>query len=119
MIVELTYEEREFFQQYLETAEWADPPEEDWYTDLDKVTLCPTWEREALLDCLAFYSKFSVFLGHDQIEHAAHDFYLSRNGHGTGFWDDGGENYPTWMAERMQRFSEAMGEHQIMYEEEE
>jgi hypothetical protein len=39
--------------------------------------------------------------------------------HGTGFWDDNGEHYSDWLADKMQAYAEAMGEHQIQYEESE
>tara|TARA_S200002703_G_scaffold53202_1_gene45960 strand:+ start:763 stop:1116 length:354 start_codon:yes stop_codon:yes gene_type:complete len=116
MELELTDAEMSFVDQYIATAEWADPAEPEYYTDPDKVVRCPAWEREAILDCLAFWSKFEVYLA--EPTQAAHDLYLSRNGHGTGFWDDNGENYQSWLAPKMQAFAEALGEHQIQYEEE-
>ena len=120
MIIELTCEELEFVEQYLETAQWADPAEDEWFDDdgvaIGVPVLCPTWEREAIIDCLAFLSKFECYMGEGMIKAAAHDLYLSRNGHGTGFWDNHDLRYPSWLAEKMQRFAEALGEHTTMYD---
>jgi len=118
MELRLTPEEQAFVQQYIETAEWVDPPVEGWYLNLSNVVRCPVWEREAIIDCLHFYSKYEVYLGAEDIEHAAHDLYLSRNGHGSGFWDNSDLRYPMDYAEKMQRTAEAMGEHKIQFEEE-
>jgi hypothetical protein len=117
MELKLTSDELVFVASYIETAEWADSPDDTLCVDPGKVVICPDWEREAVIDCLAFWSRWQCYLS--EPSQAAHDFYLSRNGHGTGFWDDNGEHYPTWLADKMQAYAEAMGEHQIQYEESE
>lgn len=117
MELKLTSDELVFVDSYIETAEWADSPDDTLCVDPGKVVICPDWEREAVIDCLAFWSRWQCYLsGPSQ---AAHDFYLSRNGHGAGFWDDNGEHYSDWLADKMQAYAEAMGEHQIQYEESE
>lgn len=45
------------------------------------------FERESIIDCLAFYSRIELYLPTDSIAQAGHDFWLTRNGHGSGFWD--------------------------------
>ncbi len=70
-----------FVIQYLETAEWADGPEgaSDFY-----------WSPEALeratADCERFIERAGDLVSPDPSQ-AAHDFWLTRNGHGAGFWD--------------------------------
>lgn len=40
-------------------------------------------------DCLSFWRRFGCYIGAADMspEHAGHDFWLTRNGHGAGFWD--------------------------------
>jgi hypothetical protein len=48
-------------------------------------------EREQRAQCREFYDKWSEYYtaqGWDH-EQAGHDFALTRNGHGAGFWDRG------------------------------
>ena len=118
--IELTADERDFVQQYIETALWCDPAEPEFFVDPDKAVPCPYWEREAVIDCLAFYSKFGIYLNGERLDQAAHDLYLTRNGAGTGFWDNYKEcKYPEWLAQSMDAYAKAMGEHMAMYEEDE
>jgi len=79
MQLELTKKEKEFVSHYIDTALWAGN-----CTDygLDEES-----EREAIIDCLAFYSRVCCYLTEGNRTQAAHDFYLSRNGLGSGFWD--------------------------------
>lgn len=42
-------------------------------------------------------------------ESVGHDFWLTRNGHGTGFWDRT-ETVPEWARERMDKLSRCFGE---------
>ncbi len=75
----LTDRETTFLEQYLETAFWV--------ADIEPQELDEDCYREAITDCLAFYSLISCYLNDQNRYQAAHDFYLSRNGHGSGFWD--------------------------------
>lgn len=38
-------------------------------------------------DCVAFQGTHSDDLSDEDDSHAAHDFWLTRNGHGAGYWD--------------------------------
>ena len=80
-----------FLEQYLETALWSsidseDRPLDDLYgiDDIDQETL-----QQALEDCNAFREECESLLdasGLDESEQG-HLFWLTRNGHGAGFWD--------------------------------
>jgi hypothetical protein len=85
-----------FADQYLETAIWADRPEgcdvdEVWPACIPQILEdCHRFQREneELLD--AAYQLFRQDEGNWRlydVTDAGHDFWLSRNGHGTGFWD--------------------------------
>jgi len=85
MKIEMDRKELIFFNAYKEAIHFtdtgdADQPESD-------AELCEVFERESAIDCLAFFSRIRCYLSDDQIEQAGHDFWLTRNGHGTGFWD--------------------------------
>ena len=83
-----------FTRQYLETALWSSTdesrddggdPMDDNYTvdDIDPETV-----SAAQLDCDNFREKAGDLLDeHPDPTMGAHDFWLTRNGHGAGFWD--------------------------------
>lgn len=74
----------QFEQGYIEALFWADTPDgEDWsFTDLH-----PSALERIKNDCARFLNIAGVA---DAVEHnavrAGHDFWLTRNGHGSGFW---------------------------------
>lgn len=57
--------------------------------------LAPEALAEAICDCSEFREKagLAVFSTEWTDEQAGHDFWLTRAGHGCGFWDG---DYPTW-----------------------
>jgi hypothetical protein len=66
---------------YLETALWASEGEdlftgEEYLANLEK-ELEEFWDKTSHL-----YSDEEIEMGHIE-----HDFFLTRNGHGAGFWD--------------------------------
>lgn len=44
-------------------------------------------------DALKFWTRCKCLIDHYAIEQAGHDFWLTRNGHGTGFWDRSDDIY--------------------------
>lgn len=86
----------EFVASYIETALWSSTDESDpsggspidsnyGPDDLDPDT------REAMeRDCAAFVWRIQGLAGleNHSDKQIAHDFWLTRNGHGAGFWDD-------------------------------
>src|SRR6185369_6492098 len=83
-----------FVRGYLECVEWLLPEE----IDHDKIRgFSRAAIRQAKLDCKDFakanaadLAEYETISGRD-MAHAGHDFYLSRNGHGAGFFDRGHE----------------------------
>lgn len=66
-----------------------------------------TLER-ARVECLAFQDQNAEHLEHaGDAEQNGHDFFLTRNGHGAGFWDRG---YPGDVGEALTRASDKFGE---------
>lgn len=74
-----------FVEGYLVCAAWADAPEGS-NARFDNAA-----KAEALVVCQRFIVTcgplFYEALELRDAEHLGHDFWLSRNGHGTGFWD--------------------------------
>lgn len=77
---------------YVETACWVGIiNEQGEEVSFDNLDISLETKLEILSDCLDFlqanYSELKKCgLGWDQI---GHDFFLTRNGHGAGFWDRG------------------------------
>ena len=70
----------DFKNAYIEAIEFTEQIEDCW-NQLDEQ------ERlELTYDCIGFICSFPEFWEHD-MERAGHDFWLTRNGHGAGFWD--------------------------------
>lgn len=86
----------EFTTGYIECALWSSvSDDEDGITDEHSISdLAPETLRKMECDCQAFTETYRDWLdkanemGRDD-SHLGHDFWLSRNGHGTGFWDRG------------------------------
>jgi hypothetical protein len=78
---------------YLETALWSSNDEStpsggeplDRNYTVNDIAL-ETVER-AIADCKAFQEANAAYLENYKASTAGHDFWLTRNGHGAGFWD--------------------------------
>ena len=105
-----------FVLSYLATAAWVtvDSDENDDFTDEAK--------KKAESDCALFIQKVRAEFGEkkalellntegkDLEFRAAHDFFLTRNGHGAGFWDNP-ENYGGQVnADKLTEICEEIGE---------
>ncbi len=107
----------EFMDAYVEAALWASMDESDPNTggdpldanytpsDIDPETLD---KMEA--DAWGFLRSNWGDIRED-ISHAGHDFWLTRNGHGVGFWEKG--DWPEEAGERLTEASEAYGEYYL------
>lgn len=84
----------EFTTAYLECAEWTDMNSDN--PDAERATgFDPSFIAESVKDCTDFQEaqadkliRYTEATGRD-MSSAGHDFWLTRNGHGTGFWDRG------------------------------
>ena len=77
-----------FFQAYVECALWSSTDDND--QPLDKNygigDLAPATIATMQDDCLAFQQANGEAIG-SEWKQAGHDFWLTRNRHGAGFWD--------------------------------
>lgn len=81
-----------FLRAYLECAEWAGLGDED--RERFERASAPKWSRAALATARADCRDFQRYCAEAGIElgdpaQDGHDFYLTRNRHGAGFWDRG------------------------------
>lgn len=89
-----------FFTSYIECALWSsnDNADETGGDPLDRSYDEDDFAPEAMAsmreDCQAFFDSYSKLYTESGWTHemAGHDFWLTRNGHGAGFWDRGRDN---------------------------
>ena len=116
----LTGDELDFVHAYLEAVDFTEtgdteqPPIGSELTD--------DFERASIIDCLAFYQRIKVYLPYEEARQsdplttpaaqAGHDFWLTRNGHGAGFWDGDWQKYGEMFTKIAQSFGEVTAEYQ-------
>lgn len=105
-------EESEFITAYFaavnftETGEDGQPPND---ADLDDY-----FRKECIADCMSFFQRARPWLSDNQLAQAGHDFWLTRNGHGSGFWDKE-KIYP--QSELLTKLAESYGGAYVLFEE--
>ena len=98
-----------FTRQYLTTALWSstDGPDD---TPMDRDYSIEDFSDEALAQAVEDCARFQAEHADDTGAHdgrAGHDFWLTRNGHGAGFWDG---DWPEAVGERLTDAAHAFGE---------
>jgi hypothetical protein len=99
-----------FLSAYLKAITFTDCSEGDFV----HCDFSPQLELQARADCLRFELENSEALRHAYItegygpQQAGHDFWLTRNGHGAGFWDRHGLDGP--VGEALRASAKAFGE---------
>ena len=104
----------DFTSSYLESALWSSiddngtPLDAPKYSDMELADETVTIFKA---DCAKFQSDNAELLTpareYQSTSHIAHDFWLTRNGHGSGFWDG---DYPKELGKALTRASKAFGE---------
>lgn len=113
MTVQVTTETDRFIASYIEAALWSttDESREDGgdYLDAnyDRDDIEPASRAEIWRECRNFLEAMRPYIN-GFIEQAGHDFWLTRNGHGAGFWDRP-ELYGKKNAEILTACSQALG----------
>lgn len=90
----------EFVRSYLETALWSstDDNEEPLDKNYDISDFAPETLKEMIADCEDFQESNFQLLQDLPEGKVAHDFWLTRNRHGAGFWDG---DYPEDIGEKL------------------
>lgn len=109
----------EFFASYIETALWASMDNSDPETGGDPMDsnygsedIAPAALKSMRADCRAFLARAECFIDAEPAQtyrQAAHDFWLTRNGHGAGFWDG---DWPVY-GDKLTAISEAAGDYDL------
>lgn len=91
-----------FTLAYVDCALWSSTGDDE--QPLDETygveDIAPVTLASMVADCKAFQEAHGALIGDDE-ERAGHDFWLTRNGHGAGFWDgDWDEVDPTGILDK-------------------
>jgi hypothetical protein len=78
-----------FTRQYIETALWASTNDDGEPLDGGDYDLADEAREQLKADAKSFYENHAELLETVDDEQAGHDFWLTRNRHGAGFWDRG------------------------------
>lgn len=108
----------DFVYQYLKTALWSSNNWDDMVNNnpepFDKDYSPEDFSLDAIKkandDCDKFVQNVGTLLqmtGQNDWTQHAHDFWLTRNGHGTGFWDRG---YPGNVGQMLTEAAKSFGE---------
>lgn len=114
MNIETTTNENIFIDAYFEAitfTEFGDIGQPQLSEPLDADFI-----RESVIDCLAFYSRARSYLSDDNIGQAGYDFWMTRQGHGTGFWDRS-EMYGEYPSEYLTKVANSFGEVNAQFED--
>lgn len=84
---------RRFIASYMETALWASTDGDGQNLDADYSTADIAEDSVEAMekDCASFVftNRRDLLKSGQTPERAGHDYWLNRNGHGAGFWDEG------------------------------
>ena len=102
---------------YLTALYWTETGDDGQPPDNAKIT--PLCNAKALNDCANFYQAITQnvqdFIPVLDWSQVGHDFWLTRNGHGTGFWDRP-EVYGPTGSKWLTAMAQACGEHDAEFE---
>lgn len=99
-----------FLDSYIETALWSSTDDTGIPLDSEKYSDCeiaPETREIMRLDCEKFLEKIDVCAIEQTLEQIAHDFWLTRNRHGAGFWDG---DYPKEQGKQLTDIAHGFGE---------
>lgn len=86
-----------FINGYISCMKWSTPgetPDGEELIDLTGFTVSEEALQTITEDCEKFVNSYKdllsqVYTNPTEYQNAGHDFWLTRNGHGAGFWDRG------------------------------
>lgn len=119
---------KSFLDGYIVCALWSSSDTDDekggdsLYGKYDATDLAIDTLAEMTADCERFAaenaedlaSAIAAYGKEDSAGYAGHDFWLTRNGHGAGFWDG---DLPEELGERLTKAAEAFGEVNLYVED--
>jgi len=97
----------EFTKSYIKTALWSSTDDEGNLDDNHNIEdISEETLKVMVKDCQKFQEAHLDDIC-DDLSLAGHDFWLTRNGHGAGFWDG---DWPKEVGQRLTQASEISGE---------
>lgn len=106
----MSYTPKDFVAGYLECALWSSTDEDGTPLDdgRDADDIAPIAKRQMIRDCINFYAVNELMLAKAGTDtQNGHDYWLTRNHHGAGFWDRG---YATKVAKALTDAAHADGD---------
>lgn len=105
-----------YIKQYLETALWSsvDDNGEPLDSNHSIEDFSVEAREQAKQDITEFFEKAGALLDNYDYETAMHDFWLTRNGHGAGFWDG---DYEKDDGEKLTELSKKFGELNVIVDD--
>jgi hypothetical protein len=106
---------QKFLTAYIGCALWSSNTDED--ESLMSHTVSKEAQTQMEADCKAFLEKNEALIG-DRVGDAGHDFWLTRNGHGAGFWDGDWPEHGEELTEASKAFKECdlyVGDDDLVY----
>ena len=114
----------DFVDSYIEAALWSTNDESDESggepldQNYDSSDIAEETEDEMVADCKQFLDKAWSLLeeapdeidGYPKIEMAGYDFWMTRNGHGVGFWES---EWPKSIGEKLTKLSKRFGTYNL------
>lgn len=102
-----------FLASYIETALWSSHDEstpsggEPLDRNYSASDLAPETLARMTVDCEQFQTKAEPLASDFPCSRVAHDFWLTRNRHGAGFWDG---DYPKAIGDALTKLAHSFGE---------
>lgn len=98
-----------FTREYMKAAALTEDPQppQGEYPEPAADEYDPLFVKDAARDCAAFQERAGELIA-DDLEHAARDFWYTRNGHGCGFWDG---DWPEPAASELTKIAKSFGEY--------
>ena len=108
----------EFTRAYIECALWSSTCDDnplDAEHDITDISL--ECLNKMISDCSKFQNESMKMISED-LSQAGHDFWLTRNGHGAGFWDGDWPEFGALLTDKSKEFGEVdlyVGEDGLIY----
>jgi hypothetical protein len=97
-----------FVRAYIEAALWSSTDDNGTPLDQLEAELAPETLARFEADCAKFQEACAAFdLADYSDREIAHDFWLTRNRHGAGFWDG---DYPAQIGKALTKLAHSYGE---------
>lgn len=100
---DISHQTDPMLNSYLHTALWT----EELDGEYDVNDFSEGAKTKAKADCNLFKEKAGDLLNGLDLDSVGHDFWLTRNGHGAGFWDG---DYEESIGQALTKISEEFGE---------